>query len=226
MRSLLIAGIAIAMASELIAQTTKIDFEDNEVGRPPKGFSFGLTAKTGKPGEWVVQQEPQSQVKGTRERGKFLAQRDPDRTRSRFPVAVLDAVTAKDVDLRVLFAPVSGTVDQAGGLVWRYQDEDNYYIVRANALEDNVVLYKVQNGKRTDLPLKGEGRTYGKKVEVAAHQWSELRVIATGDQFEVYFNGQKLYEVEDRTFTNAGKVGVWTKADSVTYFDDLVVVSK
>ena len=78
------------------------------------------------------------------------------------------------------FKPVSGRVDQAAGLVWRYQNEDNYYIVRANALEDNVVLYKVENGKRTDLPLKGEGRTYGKKAEVPAGQWSTLRVVANG----------------------------------------------
>lgn len=110
--------------------------------------------------------------------------------------------------------------------MWRYRDQDNYYIVRANALEDNVVLYKVENGKRIDLPLKGEGRTYGKKADVPAGQWSTLRVIATGALFEVHSNGTKLYEVEDRTFTQAGKVGVWTKADSVTQFDDLTVVTK
>ena len=101
------------------------------------------------------------------------------------------------------------------GLVWRFSNENNYYIVRANALEDDVVLYKVQNGKRTDLPVKGEGRTYGKKADVPAGQWSTLRVVATGPRFDVHFNGAKLYEVEDATFTQAGKVGVWTKADSV-----------
>ena len=110
--------------------------------------------------------------------------------------------------------------------MWRYRDEDNYYIVRANALEDNVVLYKVENGKRTDLPVKGEGRTYGKKAEVPAGQWSTLRVVASGPRFEVYLNGTTLYEVEDATFTQAGRVGVWTKADSVTQFDDLTVVTK
>jgi hypothetical protein len=110
--------------------------------------------------------------------------------------------------------------------VWRYQDEDNYYIVRANALEGNVVLYKVEKGKRTDLPLKGEGRTYGKKTEVPQGTWGSLRVVATGPLFEVYFNGTKLYEVEDTTFAGAGRVGVWTKADSVTHFDDLTVVTK
>ena len=143
-----------------------------------------------------------------------------------FPWRVLSDVSAADVDLSVRFKPVSGRVDQAAGLVWRFQNEDNYYIVRANALEDNVVLYKVENGKRTDLPLKGEGRTYGKKTDVPSGQWSTLRVIANGRLFEVYFNGSKLYDVEDGTFTTAGKVGVWTKADSVTHFDDLTVVTK
>jgi hypothetical protein len=126
----------------------------------------------------------------------------------------------------VRFRPVSGRVDQAAGLVWRYQDADNYYIVRANALEDNVVLYKVQNGNRTDLPVKDEGRTYGKPAEVPAKEWSTLRVFAAGTRFDVYFNGRKLYEVEDSTFTRAGRVGVWTKADSVTHFDDITVTVK
>ena len=110
--------------------------------------------------------------------------------------------------------------------MWRFQNEDNYYIVRANALENNVVLYKVEKGKRTDLPVKGEGRTYGKKAQVPSGQWSTLRVVAAGPRFEVFFNGSKLYEVEDTTFTQPGKVGLWTKADSVTQFDDVTIVTK
>lgn len=199
------------------AENRKVDFSSDTVGRPPKGFSFGHTAGVGAPGKWVVQQEGTNRV---------LVQADADATRSRFPVAVLSDVKAADVDLSVRFKPVSGRVDQAGGLVWRYRDQENYYIVRANALEDNVVLYKVQNGKRTDLPLKGEGSTYGKKVEVPGGQWSTLRVVANGPRFEVYLNGSKLYDVEDATFTQAGNVGVWTKADSVTQFDDLTIVTK
>ncbi len=135
-------------------------------------------------------------------------------------------MSAANVDLSVRFRPVSGRVDQAAGLVWRYQNEDNYYLVRANALEDNVVLYRVEGGKRIDLPVKGEGRTYGKKVDVPTGQWSTLRVVANGRLFEVYFNGTKLYEVDDATFMQPGRVGVWTKADSVTQFDDLTVGSK
>ena len=195
----------------------KVDFTDDAVGQPPKGFEFGHTAKVGAPGNWIVEAEGAS---------KYLAQVDPDNTRARFPVAVVSDISATDIDLSVRFRPVSGRVDQAAGLVWRYRDQDNYYLVRANALEDNVVLYKVENGKRADLPVKGEGRTYGKKAEVPTGQWSTLRVVANGRLFEVYFNGTKLYEVEDATFTQPGKVGVWTKADSVTQFDDLTIVTK
>jgi hypothetical protein len=197
--------------------TRKVDFSDDTIGQPPKRFEFGHTAKAGAPGRWVIQAEGAN---------KYLVQTDPDSTRSRFPVAVLSDVSTADLDLSVRFKPVSGRVDQAAGLVWRYRDQDNYYIVRANALENNVVLYKVENGMRIDLPVKGEGRTYGKKADVPAGQWSTLQVIVTGALFEVHSNGTKLYEVEDRTFTQAGKVGVWTKADSVTQFDDLTVVTK
>ena len=194
-----------------------VDFSQDTVDQPPNGFEFGHTAGVGRPGRWVVQADGSNKV---------LAQTDPDPTRSRFPVAVLSDLTTTDVDVSVRFKPISGRVDQAAGLVWRYQNQDNYYIVRANALENNVVLYKVEGGRRTDLPVRGEGRTYGKKTNVPAGQWSTLRVVAAGALAEVYFNGSKLFEVEDRTFSSAGKVGVWTKADSITQFDDLTVGTK
>jgi hypothetical protein len=215
-----IPGITLVVLGATVAidgATRTVDFSDGVTGQPPKGFEFGYTAKAGAPGKWVVRAEGAN---------KYLAQIDADATRARFPVAVLTDVSTTDVDLSVRFKPISERVDRAAGLVWRFQNEDNYYIVRANALENNVVLYKVQKGTRTDLPVKGEGRTYGKKAPVPSGQWSTLRVVATGPRFEVYFNGGKLYEVEDNTFTQAGRVGVWTKADSVTYFDDLTVVTK
>lgn len=215
--SMLTASVMATAMMIVQAATRTIDFSNDSVGQPPKGFEFGHTANTGRPGRWVVQAEGSN---------KYLAQTDADSTRSRFPVAVVSDVTAADVDLSVRFKPVSGRVDQAGGLVWRFQNADNYYLVRANALEDNVVLYKVQNGSRTDLPVRGAGHTYGKKTEVPAAQWSMLRLVANGRVFEVYFNGTKLYDVEDATFTQAGKVGVWTKADSITQFDDLTVVTR
>lgn len=211
--TVMVAFICVTVHGEV----RKVDFEQDTVGQPPKGFTFGHTRKVGTPGRWAVQQESG---------GKFLAQLDPDRSNNRFPVAVLTDVSATNVDVSVRFRPVSGRVDQAAGLVWRYQDEDNYYLVRANGLEDNVVLYKVQNGRRTDLPVKGEGRTYGKSAEVPSGRWSTLRVVATGPRFEVYFNSAKLYEVEDSTFRGTGHVGVWTKADSITHFDDLTVTTQ
>lgn len=197
-----------------------IDFESDSVGQPPAGFSFALTG-SGRQGVWVVRKDD-----AAAERGNVLAQTDADRTSYRFPLAVFNDVATKDVDISVRFRPVSGGVDQAAGLVWRYQDANNYYIVRANALEGNVVLYKVEKGKRTDLPVKGSGRTYGKKAGVPKNTWSQMGITVRGPLFTVSLNGQGLYEVEDTTFTGAGKVGVWTKADSVTYFDDFTVVAR
>jgi hypothetical protein len=218
MRTMKLAlGLAIGIAITAQAQTRTVDFSQDPTDQPPKGFEFGYTAAVGKPGKWTVQSD------GT---NKVLAQTDPDSTRSRFPMAVLSDISGADVDLSVRFKPISGRVDQAAGLVWRYQNQDNYYIVRANALENNVVLYKVEKGTRTDLPVKGEGRTYGKKAQVPSGQWSTLRVVAAGPRFDVYLSGTKLYEVEDSTFSQSGKVGVWTKADSVTQFDDLTIVTK
>ena len=205
-------------ATAVVAQTTTIDFNNEKVGEAPSGFSTALTGR-GRPGKWAVMKDDSSSAQGN-----VLAQTDSDPTNYRFPVCVYDGLTAKDVDVAVKFKPVSGKGDQGAGIVWRYRDKDNYYIVRANALEGNVVLYKVENGKRTDLPLLGKGRTYGMKEKVPSGEWGTLRLVAKGNHFEVYHNGKKLYEVEDQTFKEAGKVGVWTKADSVIYFDDLQII--
>jgi len=195
-----------------------INFDGDETGKPPKGFFQTLTGK-GKIGVWVVMQDAAAPS-----HSNVLAQTDMDATRYRFPLCIFDGVNAADVDLSVKFKPVKGKVDQAAGLVWRYRDQDNYYIVRANALENNVVLYKVEKGKRTDLDPKGAGFfAYGKKAKVPSGTWSTLRVVAKGNLFEVHLNGEKLFEVEDNTFTGAGKIGLWTKADSYTLFDDLSI---
>jgi hypothetical protein len=218
MRINFLSLVILAAASVLVHATTRtFDFGGDAVGQPPMGFLFGNTAKVGAPGAWVVQAENANQ---------YLAQTNADATRSRFPMAIVSDISAADVDISVRFRPVSGRVDQAAGLVWRYQNADNYYLVRANALENNVVLYKVERGRRTDLPLKDAGRTYGKAAKVSTGQWSTLRVVATGPRFEVYLDGAALYEVEDATFAAAGRVGVWTKADSITHFDDLTIVTR
>lgn len=218
-----VSGIAAslgAIGASLAAQNPSvqvINFEQDQVGRVPSGFIAALTGQ-GRPGKWVVTAAPDA-PSGR----QVLAQTDADRTSNRFPVIVADSPSIADVDLRVRFKTVSGEKDAAAGLVWRYRDADNYYIVRANALEDNVVLYKVENGKRTDLPLKDKGRTYGVDVKVSPRQWHTLRVVAVGPAFKVELDDVELFNVEDRTFLEAGKVGLWTKADSVTWFDDLTI---
>jgi hypothetical protein len=196
----------------LNAQT--INFDKDEVGKTPNDFTTALTGK-GANGVWVVLKDETAPSQPN-----VLVQTDMDDTGYRFPLCVFNNFSAKNVDVSVKFKPVKGEGDQAAGIVWRYKDKDNYYIVRANALENNVVLYKVENGKRTDLPLVGKGKTYGESAEVPSLKWSELRVYTKDNLFDVYLNGKKLFSVKDSTFTEAGKVGLWTKADSYTLFDD------
>jgi 3-keto-disaccharide hydrolase len=215
------ASLAALAAGLLVplAPTRTVSFDDQKAGEVPKGFSCALTGK-GRPGTWAIVADPTAPTPP-----QVLGQTDEDATGYRFPVCVLDAVSAADVDLSVRFRPVKGSADQAAGIVWRFRDRDNYYLLRANALENNLVLYKVEAGKRSDLKPKGSGMfAYGRKAKVPSGAWSTLRIVARGPLFEAYLNGEKLFEVEDRTFAGAGKVGVWTKADSVTYFDDLKVV--
>lgn len=208
--ALVIALCACGIRITLVAQATKTDFEHDEAGQPPKGFSFALTGQ-GKPGVWVVKQDEPSH-------GNVLAQTDADTTDYRFPVAVYDAVTTRDVDLAVQFKPVSGRGDQGAGLVWRYRDPNNYYITRCNALEDNCTIYRVLNGRRQSFSNQG--------VKVASGVWHTLRVEAVGGHFVVTYDGQKVLDANDATFRDAGKVGLWTKADSVIYFDDLSITQK
>lgn len=132
----------------------------------------------------------------------------------------------KDGFAEVKIKPISGKEDQAGGLVWRFQDANNYYVVRANALEGNVVLYKTANGKRSSLQVKGRMFGYGVDTKVPGGKWSTLRVEFAGHLFSVFFDGKKLFDVEDDALEDAGAVGLWTKADSVTLFDDFSYGSK
>ncbi|MEQ2006813.1 MAG: family 16 glycoside hydrolase [Limisphaerales bacterium] len=129
-----------------------------------------------------------------------------------YPLALKEGTALKDGFVEVKFKPVSGEEDQAGGVVWRAKDANNYYIARANAIEGNIRIYHFLNGKRTQFK--------GANLAVAANQWHTLRVEFAGSQSKVSFNGKLLFEAEDATHKDAGKVGLWTKADSVTLFDD------
>jgi hypothetical protein len=198
-----------------------INFDSAQPGSVPPGWTVAMTHNGGAP-KWEVLNDPSAPSKPN-----VLAQISSDPTDERFPLAILDKANFKDGELSVRTRAISGKVDQGAGLVWRYRDPDNYYLVRANALENNVVLYKVENGQRSSIAPKGTPpKTYGVQHKVPSQTWNTLRVTFNGSLFTVYFNGEKLFDVEDLTFQGAGKVGLWTKADSVIYFDDFEVTEK
>ena len=208
-----------ALAALCAAQT--INFDSAAVGSVPASWTVAMTHAGGAP-KWEVLKDDTAPSKPN-----VLAQTSTDRTGGRFPLAIYEKANLTNGAVTVRFKPVSGSGDQAAGIVWRYKDPDNYYIVRANALENNVVLYKVEAGKRISLAPKGTPtKTYGVKHPVPSGVWSALSVSFQGNLFTVSFNDQKLFEVEDSTFSEAGKVGLWTKADSVTHFDDFQAVRK
>jgi len=218
MKPRLVALLALAAVSAA-AQT--INFDSAKPGAVPRGWTVAMTHTGGAP-KWEVMKDDTAPSQPN-----VFAQVSDDKTGGRFPLAIYEKANLKDGALTVKCKPVAGAGDQACGMVWRYRDPDNYYIARANALENNVVLYKLEKGTRTALAPKGTpSKTYGVKHPVPSGKWSTLKVTFQGNLFTVYFDGQKLFDVEDSTFQDAGKVGLWTKADSVTYFDDFQIEGK
>ena len=207
------ACMALGLSAEAggagVSEAIRVDFETTTVGELLAGFSTVVTGG-GEAAEWRVVDDATAPSGG-----KVLAQTSTDKTSYRFPLCIFDRLAAKDVEVSVTFKPVSGMVDRAAGLVARYRDKDNYYVVRANALEDNVRLYKVEHGKRQQFA--------GVNVKVPANEWQTLTLEVKGRHFRVLLNDTRLFEADDATFNDAGKVGLWTKADSVTSFDDLMV---
>jgi hypothetical protein len=211
--SLITVGHSLLFAAAAIHGIT-IDFDTATPGAVPLGWTVAMT-HTGGPPQWAVIKDD-----GAPTRPNVFAQVSNDVTAGRFPMAVYTRLRVADGRLSVRFKTISGAIDQAAGLIWRYRDPQNYYIVRANALEDNVVLYKVENGERLALPPKGTpSRTYGVKHIVPKNIWNTLTVDFKGALFRVSLNGEALLDVVDSTFTESGHVGLWTKADSVTAFD-------
>lgn len=178
-----------------------VDFDKTPTGQLPDGWVSGVTGP-GSP-KWSVEADATAPTKPN-----VLKQSGE----GKFPWCVKKDVSIKDGFVEVRFKPISGNEDQAGGIVWRWQDGDNYYITRANALEDNVTIYHTVKGRRSAF------KNVIKKV--ASNEWHTLRVDFTGNKFTVTFDGKVVIEATDDTFKEAGAVGVWTKADSVTLFDD------
>jgi hypothetical protein len=186
-----------------------VSFESNQTGSTPEGWTATLTG-SGNP-KWTVESDETAPSKS-----KVLKQSG----RATFPLLLKDDISIKDGFIEVKFKAIAGSEDRAAGVVWRAKDANNYYVVRANALEDNFVLYKTVDGVRSALDIVGRKGGYGVSVPVPAGTWHTLRVDFKGSRFSASFNGKPLFEVDDSTFTEAGMVGLWTKADSVTLFDE------
>ena len=196
--TILVVGLAVADDKAGPGKTVWT-FHDDTDGKIAKGFKQEV-------GEWKVVTDVGEKV---------LAQQAKN-SNSIFNLVLATETNAKDVDLSVRMKAVAGETDQGGGLVWRAKDKGNYYLARFNPLEDNYRLYKVQDGKRSlflDADIKP---TPG---------WHTLRVTMKGDQIETYFDGKKYHEHKDSTFTEAGMIGLWSKADAQSYFDDLTLIS-
>jgi Domain of Unknown Function (DUF1080) len=211
------AWVLIAIVVQGIARGEVIRFDHATAGSLPAGWTVAMTHAGGAPKWELVRDETAAHPP------MVLAQVSRDASAGRFPLAVWDGAMIRNGEASVAFKAVEGKIDRAAGIVWRYQDPNNYYTVRANALENNVVLYKVEAGVRLSIAPKGlPSRAYGVKHEIPSLRWNTLRVVFNGSLFTVFLNGERLFDVEDQTFKKAGKVGLWTKADSVTYFADFM----
>jgi len=205
---ILIGAAFVTDTSHAQRATTQVNIAGMPTGSAPPNFEFALTGE-GPISAWKVVMDPTAAAQ------KAIAQTSTDRTDYRFPLAIYEPISATNVDVVVHFKPVAGKVDQAGGIAVRLLTPDDYYVVRANALEDNVRFYRVVKGSRQQIQ--------GANLKVAANQWHTLGLRAEGDRFTVSFDGKPLFTAQDRTFANAGKVALWTKADSVTHFDTISI---
>ena len=206
MKASLFTMIVTTMATGLAAAET-VNYDDTKAGVPPPGWTAAQTGSG--TAKWTIEKDDSapSTPNVLKQSGQAT-----------FPVCFKNGTNIKDGFVEVKFKPIAGKEDEAGGVIWRLQDVNNYYIARANALENNVTIYHTIKGKRTE-----KKRT---KMEVSSGAWHTLRVDFRGNHFTVTFDGKKALEWDDDTFKNAGKVGVWTKADSVTEFDNFIYASK
>ena len=184
-----------------------VNFDKGDVGKPPSGWTATQTGTGHATWAVVADETAPSKPNVLKQSGQAT-----------YPVCVKDDTSLTDGFVEVKFKALSGKEVQAGGVIWRAKDANNYYIARANALEDNVTIYHTINGRRTEKKRA--------TMKVAANQWHTLRADFQGSHFTVMLNGLKALDWDDETFKDAGKVGVWTKADSVTVFDDFSYGSK
>lgn len=208
-----LVALAVLTGTALAANEDKekaFKFKKDDLGKVPAGWKVEKTGK-GVGSDWKVVKDDTAPSKS----GVALAQtaKSPGGV---FNICVVQDTHYKDVDLSVSFKAIAGESDQGGGFVWRYLDHNNYYICRMNPLEDNFRVYKVVAGKRTQLGGK-EG------VKVKTGEWHKLKVEVKGAKMEGYLDGEKMWEITDETYKDAGQVGLWSKADAQSHFDEFKV---
>jgi hypothetical protein len=208
-RRAIIATTLFSIGASIMANQA-IGLEGTPTGAVPAGWTSTLTG-SGDP-KWTVESDATAPSKAPVIKQSGAAT---------YPLLLRNDGLIKDGYVEIGFKAVAGSQDRAAGVVWRAKDADNYYVARANALEDNVVLYKTVGGVRRPLDIVGRKGGYGVDVKVSSGTWHKLRVDFSGSRFRVSFNGEPLFEVEDSTFDDAGRIGLWTKADSVTLFDQI-----
>ena len=199
MNTTTVASLLMMASLPVVAET--ITFDQDAIGFPPNGWMAGVTGR-GTP-KWVVETDP------TAPSSPNVLKQSGAGT---FPWCVKNGTALADGMVEVKFKPISGKEDQAGGLVWRWKDGDNYYVARANALENNVSLYYTTGGRRNTIKYVS--------APVARNVWHRLRVEFGGKRIAVALDGKTYIDLEDEHIAGPGAVGVWTKADSVTAFDD------
>jgi hypothetical protein len=201
-------------ALTLFASTGQvITFDSDALGKTPPGWTVSAGG-SGVPSRWEVRRDQTA-----RTQPYVLAKISTESAGEYPPMAVLDTLRLRDGDISVRLKPVSGRGDKSGGLVWRYRDANNYYLAEANADENRVRVFKVENGHR--IPLLNAA-----KHEIPSNDWCILKVSAKGTRYQVYIDHRRILQGYDSTFTGQGKVGLWTTADAVTYFDDLRITLK
>lgn len=206
----LLGAAALVLMAKGSAMAETVNFDNAATGAAPDGWTLTMTGR-GEP-KWAIEAEHTAPSKPN-----VLKQSG----QATLPLALKNGTRIQDGFIEVRFKAIAGSEDRAAGLVWRAKDANNYYVVRANALEDNVVLYKTIKGVRSALDIVGRKGGYGVKVSVPSGQWHTLRCEFAGTRFKVTYDGKPMFEVEDASIRDAGMIGLWTKADSVTVFDDL-----